>query len=150
MILVLRRNKSQALPLHLYVASRTELTREKDKNKDVAKTARRYAMNDFLVFWGTYILVLAAGLGVLVVSWEVTVTRPGSHPPGLVISSAAKLLERQGMEWPGTGSFLNRAILFAFNGNPVAVPVEVLRGYMGNQRGPGEKLKNRFFFFWFW
>jgi hypothetical protein len=50
------------------VASRTELTREKDKNNDVAKTTRRCAMNDFLVFWGTYILVLAAGLGVLVVS----------------------------------------------------------------------------------
>jgi hypothetical protein len=52
----------------LYVASRTELTEEKDENKDVAKTARRCAMNDFLVFWGAYILVLAAGLGVLVVS----------------------------------------------------------------------------------
>jgi hypothetical protein len=62
------RNKSTALPLRLYVASRTDLTKEKDKNNDVAKTARRCAMNDFLVFWGTYILVLAAGLGVLVVS----------------------------------------------------------------------------------
>jgi hypothetical protein len=55
------------------------------------------------------------------------------------------------MEWLGTGRFLNRLILFAFNDDPVAVPVEALRDHMDfvadgrNQRRPGEKLKNRIF-----
>jgi hypothetical protein len=32
--------------------------------------ARRCAMNSVLMFWGTYILVLLAGLGLLGASWS--------------------------------------------------------------------------------
>lgn len=30
----------------------------------------RHAMNDILLFWGTYILILLAGLGLVAVTWN--------------------------------------------------------------------------------
>lgn len=50
-----------------YAAFRTDVINRKDNNSGVI-THRRCAMNDFLMFWGTYLLVLSAGLGMLVVA----------------------------------------------------------------------------------